>query len=165
VASYDADGFTLSWTTNDLGSMNQPPSSDESQADVFYVAVGSSTPTPPATKVRTKVGSFLAPPGTGIQTITGVGFQAKAVIFYWTAQTATGFAANASAGYGFATGAGSERAVVFVSDDSLAPVSNNPAGGSGRTAASPSPPTRRPPPSTRRHSSPASRRTGSRSTG
>jgi hypothetical protein len=78
-------------------------------------------------QLLTKVGSLLSPTGGPNQSITGVGFQPKAVIFFWTAQTVGGFVTNASAGYGFATGVGSERAVGFVSDDNLAAGSNNPA--------------------------------------
>jgi hypothetical protein len=74
-------------------------------------------------QVLTKVGSFV-PPTTGPRpqnySVTGVGFQPKAVIFFWTAQTTPGFANNALVGYGFATGPGSERAVNFLSDDNTA---------------------------------------------
>jgi hypothetical protein len=54
------------------------------------------------------------------QAVSGVGFQPAAVIFYWTRQTATGQAANISAGYGFATGSSNERAIAIASDDNLA---------------------------------------------
>jgi hypothetical protein len=53
-----------------------------------------------------------------------VGFQPKAVIFFWTSQhalTAGSFGFGAIVGYGFATAAGSERAVNFGSDDSFTP--------------------------------------------
>jgi hypothetical protein len=73
--------------------------------------------------LHTKVGSFAAkttgPPTNRPQSVTGVGFQPTALIFFWTAQTAAGFANNATAGYGFATGPGSDRAVVYASDHNL----------------------------------------------
>jgi hypothetical protein len=119
VASYNADGFTLNWTTNDLANGNQTNPGDETNAQILYVAFGN---TVPVLRFFTKVGSFTA----GTTNVTGVGFQPKAVIFYWTAQhTTTGFAVNASAGYGFATGPGSERAAIFVSDHDLAPAAHN----------------------------------------
>ncbi len=48
-------------------------------------------------------GTFTKQAGAGAQTILGVGFQPKAVIFYWTQQTATGVVTGASGGAGFAT--------------------------------------------------------------
>lgn len=48
------------------------------------------------------------------QSVTGVGFRPQAVIFFWTRQTATGFAPQNSRvnfGVGFATGSANERAV------------------------------------------------------
>jgi hypothetical protein len=122
VASYDADGFTLNWTTNDTANANQIPG-DEASAQVLYVAVGD---TPPPPGLRTKVGSFFSEQFNGTtKSITGVGFRPRAIIFFWTSQQTPGFAANAQAGYGFATAAGSERAVNYLSDDNLPPGSNN----------------------------------------
>lgn len=87
-------------------------------------------------QVLTKVGSFAAKTVTGgqpcpnnpncTQAVTGVTFQPKAVIFFWTAQAATGFANNASAGYGFAT-ATEGRAVTFASNTNLSFASHLPA--------------------------------------
>jgi Peptidase family C25/Propeptide_C25 len=116
VARYDADGFTLNWTTNDRANANQIPG-DEENAQILYVAFGD---TPASERMYTKVDSFTA--GT---TTVNVGFKPAAVIFFWTTQTANGFAVNASAGFGFATGAGSERAAIFVSDHDLVPASHN----------------------------------------
>jgi len=121
VASYDADGFTLNWTTNDTANTNQIPG-DETNAQVLYVAFGD--PAPPS-GLRTKVGSFFSRQFVGNGSVTGIGFQPKAVIFYWTTQETPGFAVNAQAGYGFATGVGNERAANYLSDDNLAPGSNN----------------------------------------
>jgi hypothetical protein len=52
----------------------------------------------------------------GNQVISGIGFQPTAVIFYWTRQTAEGFSANESMGFGFASVAG-QRAIAIESDD------------------------------------------------
>ncbi|MFQ5779711.1 MAG: hypothetical protein ACE5HN_02850 [Nitrospiria bacterium] len=61
----------------------------------------------------TKYGSFTKATGAApvSQSITGVGFQPKGVIFFWTRQTAEGFASDLNAGVGFATGPANERAV------------------------------------------------------
>jgi hypothetical protein len=55
------------------------------------------------------------------QSITGVGFQPKAVIFFWTRQAVNGFgplATSLDAGVGFATAA-TERSVSFSANDDL----------------------------------------------
>jgi hypothetical protein len=75
------------------------------------------------------VGSFVGPttgPSPQNYSVSGVGFQPKAVIFFWTAQTTPGFANNALVGYGFATGPGSERAVNYLADDGLPANTTNP---------------------------------------
>jgi hypothetical protein len=82
-------------------------------------SVGSNASNTAAAFVRTKYGSFTkstaAAPAS--QSITGLGFQPKAVIFFWTRQTATGFAARQSSGFGFTTGSSNERAVSYDEDD------------------------------------------------
>lgn len=65
---------------------------------------------------KVQKGFFQKNTGTGNQTITGVGFQPRAVIFFWTRQTAAGYVANESMGFGFAAG-GNQRSVGIVSDD------------------------------------------------
>lgn len=67
----------------------------------------------------TKFGSFTKATGGAPvnQSVTGVGFQPKAVIFFWTQQTATGFTNYVNAGVGFATGAVNERAVSITARD------------------------------------------------
>ena len=70
--------------------------------------------------VKVQQGSFTKSPNTAVpvtQTIAGVGFQPRAVIFFWTRQTATGYAANESMGFGFASGAANQRSVAVESDD------------------------------------------------
>ncbi|MFQ5970300.1 MAG: hypothetical protein ACE5J2_07400, partial [Nitrososphaerales archaeon] len=70
---------------------------------------------------KVKKGSFTkstaAAPAS--QSITGVGFQPKVVIFFWTRQTVEGTLAGIHSGYGFATGAANERAIAIASDDAV----------------------------------------------
>ena len=84
-------------------------------------SVGGNTLTTSAAFVRVDKGSFTKSTGVApvSQAITGVGFQPKAVIFFWTRQTAEGFAAVQSTGFGFATGAANERAVAIAEDDNV----------------------------------------------
>jgi hypothetical protein len=121
VASYDAAGFTLDWTTNATANATQIPG-DEAGAQVLYVAFGGNAVIP---GVRTKVGSLATPGATGNQSYAGLGFRPKAVIFFWLTRNSPGFAPHAQIGYGFATGPGSERAVNYLSDNNLAPGSNS----------------------------------------
>lgn len=69
-----------------------------------------------------KQGWFAKPAGTApvSQSITGIGFKPKAVIFFWTRQTAVNFSANVDAGIGFATGSANERAVAITTMDNSA---------------------------------------------
>lgn len=69
--------------------------------------------------VSFKKGSFTKSTGAApaSQSITGVGFQPKAVIFFWDRQSSEGFAANQDAGIGFAASATQERAVAITSED------------------------------------------------
>lgn len=55
-----------------------------------------------AAALSVKQGTFVKNSALGAQSITGIGFQPKAVIFYWTRQTAVGYLASISSGYGFA---------------------------------------------------------------
>jgi hypothetical protein len=68
------------------------------------------------TSVFTRVGTLTA--SGPAQTIT-VGFRPKAVIFFWTSQTAAGWASHSAAGYGFAADNLTQRAVVFSDEDNL----------------------------------------------
>lgn len=65
-----------------------------------------------------KQGTIVKNTAAGAQAITGVGFQPKAIIFYWTKQTATGYLASYSAGYGFAA-AGAPITMAAVSIQAL----------------------------------------------
>ncbi len=54
------------------------------------------------------------------QSITGLGFQPKAVIFFWTRQTAAEtFNPEIQTGYGFATGPANERSIALTSQDGV----------------------------------------------
>ena len=72
--------------------------------------------------ISMKQGSFTkstTTPGPVSQSVTGIGFQPKAVIFFWTRQTAIGFGplnSAINAGVGFATAA-TERAVSYTAND------------------------------------------------
>ncbi len=82
-------------------------------------SVGSNTIATSAAVVRVAEGSFTKSTAgaPASQTIPGVGFQPKAVIFFWTRQTAEGFAAMQSTGFGFTTGSSNERGVAIAEDD------------------------------------------------
>jgi len=72
---------------------------------------------------KVKQGAFVKATTTGTQTVSGVGFQPKAVIFWWTRQTSYGELAAIRMGYGTATyygGAYQNRGVAFASDDAAA---------------------------------------------
>jgi hypothetical protein len=67
-----------------------------------------------------KYGAFTKATSVGSQTITGVGFLPKVIIFWWTRQTSYGELAGISMGYGFATnytGVYQNRGVAFASND------------------------------------------------
>jgi hypothetical protein len=69
-----------------------------------------------------KTGTFTKITTTGSQTVTGIGFLPKAIIFWWTRETSSGELASISVGYGFATnygGAFQNRGVAFASDDNV----------------------------------------------
>lgn len=71
---------------------------------MFSIAMpqGWYNPTPAQAALSSKQATFVKNTAAGAQAITGLGFQPKAIIFYWTKQTATGSSASRSAGYGFA---------------------------------------------------------------
>jgi hypothetical protein len=69
--------------------------------------------------INVKVGSFAKITTTGTQTITGLGFQPKAIIFYWSRNTANATAAvPRSQGVGF-TDCTNQRAVAIAEDDNV----------------------------------------------
>ena len=90
---------------------------------VVRAAVYGSTSVSGSVGVNIKQGNFIksitpACPAPCSQTIAGVGFQPKAVIFFWTSrQTAVGFNGRDNMGIGFATSSTNERAVSIAEDD------------------------------------------------
>lgn len=68
-----------------------------------------------ATVLSSKQGTFTKPPGAAPvnQSIAGLGFQPRAVLFFWTRQAANGFDAGTSIneGFGFASSAANQRVV------------------------------------------------------
>jgi hypothetical protein len=79
LTSFDSDGFTLSWTTNNTG---------ESQI-IHYLAIG-------GTDVQAKVLSFTSPVGTGNFATTGAGFQPN--LISCIGSVANGLGVDTSAG-------------------------------------------------------------------
>jgi len=70
--------------------------------------------------VNVKVGTFAKITTTGSQTVSGLGFQPKAIIFYWSRNTANATAAAPrSQGVGF-TDCVNQRAVAIAEDDNAA---------------------------------------------
>lgn len=65
-------------------------------------------------------GTFVKNTTTGNQSVSGVGFQPRAIIFFWSRQSSAGFSAFRSNGVGFATGATNQRAVAVAEDDAAA---------------------------------------------
>lgn len=68
--------------------------------------------------LSSKQGTFVKNTAAGAQSITGLGFQPKAIIFYWTKQTTAAYAASTSSGYGFAA-AGAPITMAAVSVQAL----------------------------------------------
>jgi hypothetical protein len=69
-----------------------------------------------------KKGSFTKSTNTSVpvnQSVTGVGFQPKALVFFWTAQTSAGAAAEVSTGVGMCTSSSNERAIAVAADDDV----------------------------------------------
>lgn len=75
--------------------------------------------------LQTKVGSLAQPTGTGNQAYTGVGFQPKALLFFYNALTADGTAVHAMIGTGVAVSSSSRAAVCTQSDDAVATADSN----------------------------------------
>jgi len=75
------------------------------------------------TNFLVKKGTFTKATTTGTQAITGIGFEPKTVIFWWTRQTSFGELAAIHVGYGFATHYGAAYqnfGVASASDDNAA---------------------------------------------
>jgi len=62
-----------------------------------------------------KKGTFTSPAATGSQSYTGVGFQPKTLLFFYTRQGSTGYATGAATQFGFAAGTSNQQATVSMS--------------------------------------------------
>ncbi|MGH9922556.1 MAG: PKD domain-containing protein, partial [Nitrososphaerales archaeon] len=102
LTSFNADGFTLNWVTNDA-----------SATKIHYIALGGSN----LTNVR--VNHFLANTVAGNQNVTGIGFQPDFLMFINPRTTNAGNwqAVHAFAGLGFAKSATEEGAIAVLSED------------------------------------------------
>ena len=106
LASFDADGFSLSWGTL-----------DGSQGYVFYLALAGGD---------YSVGSFPQPTSTGLATISGIGspggFEPRGAVFFGVEATSTGSGAGVTAMLG-ATGARADggRAAAVASQSGVSP--------------------------------------------
>jgi len=101
VISFDSDGFTLNWQTN------------EARADIIdYIALGGVSLT------NAKAGSFGLTATSGTQDVTGVGFQPDFAMFLWTfTETTDTNTPHAEIGLGFATSSTKRGALVADSED------------------------------------------------
>jgi hypothetical protein len=100
ISSFDSDGFTLSWSTNNT-----------SQYIIHYVAIGGSAIT------NAKVGSFTMTSAAGSESVTDVGFKPDFLMIL-SAQETNG--ANNSYGIinmGYSTGPDSQVASAFALED------------------------------------------------
>ncbi len=70
-------------------------------------------------QILVKKDTFAKTNETGVQSVS-VGFQPKAVVFFWTRQNAEGNATEIRTGMGFASGPSNERVVAIASDDNAA---------------------------------------------
>ena len=66
-------------------------------------------------------GTLTAPSTTGNQAYTGVGFQPKALIFFGTRQTATGYAVGMGAMLGYAVSSSGQVVVATCANDNVSP--------------------------------------------
>lgn len=88
---------------------------------LLVIATAGLWPRMASSQVQVKAGDLpVVTVGAPSQSITGLGFQPDAVIFFWTQQTASGFSSAASIGYGFATDSTHQAAVAYASDNNQA---------------------------------------------
>lgn len=111
VSSFNALGGSFSVYTSSVGSILKIISEGEYEnyrrkVTSKVIAFGNITG-----GIKVKQGTFIKRNGAGTQSIAGIGFQPKAVIFYWTRQTTSGFNAGVNSGFGMATGSGNQSAV------------------------------------------------------
>ena len=105
LTSFDADGFTLNWTTN------------EARADIIhYVALGGTDLT------NATASSFTVTTGAGSQSVTGLGFQPDFLLFLSAASnTVDTRVISGRISLGFASGASAQAGLVIRSDDASDP--------------------------------------------
>jgi hypothetical protein len=59
--------------------------------------------------------------GLGLQTVSGIGFEGKALLLWWTRQAAPGTTAGLSSGIGFVASASEQYSVAWADDDNAVP--------------------------------------------
>lgn len=69
----------------------------------------------------TKVGSFAMNTSTGNQSVTGLGFQPEAIIFFYNKETADGFSDGFQTGIGLATSSSNRAAICVAGTDNVSP--------------------------------------------
>jgi hypothetical protein len=79
---------------------------------------------PSTAQVLAKAGSFATNTTTGNQSITGVGFQPKVVLFFLNRRVSDGTAADAMIGFGVGISSSARRAAGFLSPDALTTSAN-----------------------------------------
>ena len=110
LTSFNTDGFTLSFTTNDAVAR-----------EILYVAFGDTPAAEPAGTLS-KVGAFAKPNSTlGHQQITGIGFRPKALIFWNGAHEATNGFNQCIVMLGMTTGSSFGYAVSTASNNGVSP--------------------------------------------
>nr|AUN37450.1 hypothetical protein [uncultured bacterium] len=73
-----------------------------------------------------KAGSFAEAVSTGNQSVTGVGFQPKLVLFWWNRRASDGTSADNEVGFGVGISSSARRAVGYKSVDASNPSNNSP---------------------------------------
>lgn len=92
---------------------------DVTSSDGSYVQYNETTFPPESTYHQ---GNFVRKTdGPGTQTVSGVGFQGKAILFWWTRQSTIGKGSGLSSGIGFATASSQEYSVAWAADNGASP--------------------------------------------
>lgn len=104
LASLDADGFTINWTTN----------TDANPYIVHYVALGGDI-------TNAMASTFNLTTAAGNQAVAGLGFRPDFVMFLWSFTEAvdTTGVGNTEIGVGFAAGPASRAAMVYSGRDAI----------------------------------------------
>ncbi len=100
LTSFDADGFTINWTTNDANAYR-----------IHYIALGGDI-------TNALASTFTLTDVTGNQAVTGVGFQPDSVMFLWSFTTDVDVSERGSEiGIGFAESAAAQGGMVYAAKD------------------------------------------------